>query len=178
MRRMLLLTALCVLGAVTVALPVSAQEGPVVAVDQESVDTVIGTETVMTVEISNSGTAPTGPLVAHLLVVDPAGGGSADAEDWTSELNRPLDSLAPDEAHTIEWDVAPIMAGDYRVLISVVPIDGGPPSVSPQIRFTVSQPDALVSGATLPVAIAVPVIAIGAALVTRRIERTVAHRPT
>ena len=178
MRR--LRTAIMVAGAVLfVAVPAGAVVQPVdVRIEPEAVDTIIGAQTPLTVTISNTGADPSGPLVAHLVVVDPKGGGSADAEDWTSALNRPLDGLAPGESIAIAWDVAPVMAGDYRVLVSVVPLGDGPPAVSTQVRFAVSQPGALVSGATLPVAVAVPLLTIGAAVLTGRIERHAAHRRT
>jgi hypothetical protein len=147
-----------------------------IQIEPATVDTVIGTETPLRVTITNPGSDRTGPLVAHLVVVDPNGGSSADAEDWTSTLNRPLDGLAPGESRSIAWDVAPVMAGAFRLMVSVVPLGEGPPAVSTQVRFGVSQPDVLVSGATLPVAIAMPLLAIGAAVLTGRAERRLARR--
>lgn len=173
----LLMSAALIGAALFVAAPAGAVTEPVeVQVEPATVDSVIGTETPLRVTITNPGSDPTGPLVAHLVVVDPRGGASADAEDWTSMLNRPLDGLAPGESVTISWDVAPVLAGRFRILVSVVPIGDAPPAVSAQVRFGVSQPDALVSGATLPVAIAMPLLAIGAAVLTGRAERRLAHR--
>jgi len=148
-----------------------------VAVEPPTADVTIGEEGILVVTITNHGQTSSGPLVAHLVVMDPKGGGSADAEDWTTELNRVVDSLAPAASHTIAWDTKPIMAGDYLVVITVAPVDpgNGSASVSPVVRFTVGQPSLLVSGATIPVSVAVPLVVVaGAVLVRWREQRRVA----
>ncbi len=155
------------LGAPALAQDVSVQVEPL------SVDVVIGEEGVLAVTITNDGDEATGPLVAQLVVMDPQGGGSADAEDWTSDLNRLIGSLPPGQNHTIGWDAKPIMRGEYLVVITVASVGPGGDLavVSPVVHYTVGQPNVLVSGATVPVSVAVPLALLVAALVLRRREQ-------
>lgn len=151
--------------------PGTAQE-LTVAVEPHSVEVVVGEEGTLDVTIANVGSGPSGPLVAHLVVIDPAGGGSADAEDWTTELNRLIDSLESGDSHTIAWDTKPIMQGTYLAVITVSPVTPSPEAAaaSPAIRFVVRQPNVLVSGVTVPVSAAVPVGLLAVALWARRRE--------
>ncbi len=166
--RLLVLSLLVLLAAA----PAAAQTLEV-GVSPVEIATEIGDEHALDVSIVNRGSQPTGPLVAHLVVIDPSGGGSADAEDWTGELNRPLSSLEAGESINLDWDIKPIMRGDFIALITVAPADRSPidPASSPAVYFAVTQPTLLVSGATVPVSIAVPLIILAFGWWLLRIER-------
>lgn len=170
MRTFLVLAAPLVLLAI--AAPASAQTLDI-GVSPVEISTEIGAEHVLAVSITNRRSEPTGPLVAHLVVIDPSGGASADAEDWTGELNRPLSSLAPGESISLDWDIKPIMRGDFIALITVASVDEASldPASSPAVYFMVTQPTLLVSGATVPVSIAVPLIILAIGWWMLRIER-------
>ncbi len=161
-----------VLVLLTIAVPASAQTLDV-GLSPVEISTEIGAEHLLAVSITNRDSQPTGPLVAHLVVIDPSGGASADAEDWTGELNRPLPSLAGGESVSLEWDVKPIMRGEFIALITVASADQGSidPASSPAVYFSVTQPTLLVSGATVPVSIAVPLIILAIGLWMVRAER-------
>ncbi|MDH3307386.1 MAG: hypothetical protein OEO77_07725 [Acidimicrobiia bacterium] len=153
------------------ALPAGATSELVVEIDRAEVATSVGTTETMVVTISNRGSDSTGPLLGHLLVVDPASSGSADAEDWTTDLTRPIGNLDAGGVAIVEWNVKPISSGDYHVLFSVVSESGGPAAISPSVVFRVSQPRGLVSGVTLPVSAAVPLLMLALAVAIRRRER-------
>lgn len=150
---------LVILVLLAVAVPASAQTLDI-GVSPVEISTEIGAEHMLAVSMTNRGSEPTGPLVAHLVVIDPSGGASADAEDWTGELNRPLSSLAAGESVRLDWDVKPIMRGEFIALITVAAAGPGSmePASSPAVYVSVTQPTLLVSGATVPVSITVPLI--------------------
>ncbi|MBT8200014.1 MAG: hypothetical protein KJO36_05800 [Acidimicrobiia bacterium] len=170
MRTFLVLAAPLVLLAI--AAPASAQTVDI-AVSPLEISTEIGAEHLLAVSITNRGSEPTGPLVAHLVVIDPSGGASADAEDWTGELNRPLTSLGAGESISLDWDIKPIIRGDFIALITVASVDDASldPASSPAVYFMVTQPTLLVSGATVPVSIAVPLIILAIGWWMLRTER-------
>lgn len=169
------LTALIVaVSAIVMLGSMAGAEGLAVEVQPDRFDVVIGQERNVEVTFTNLGEQPTGPLVAHLVVMDPAGGGSADAEDWTTELNRLLPSLAPGESQVVLWDTKPIMAGSYLVMITVAPTSPTSPigaAASNAVPFDVRQPNVLVSGATVPVAAATPVAVLILAVATAKREK-------
>lgn len=152
--------------------PTAVADQVVIDVSPLEIMTEIGSDHVLDVTISNTGSGPSGALIAHLVVIDPTGDASADAEDWTQGLSRRIDGLAAGESIDIAWDVKPIMPGDFIALISVASLDPtqAETSTSAAVRLTVSRPALLVSGATVPTAMAIPVVVLLVALWIRRRE--------
>lgn len=153
--------------------PAQAAQTLTVTSDRSSVTTQAGSTTFLPIAISNTGSEPSGPLVAHLLVVDPASDGSADAEDWTGQLTRRIESIAAGATTDLSWDIKPIKTGEYFVMIAVTPLDPGetPPVLSPNIVFDVSPPGALAFGSVIAVSSLVPLTLITVDSIMRRRQR-------
>ena len=146
-----------------------------VEISQDHVDAVLGDTTLLDVTVRNLSDRSTGPLLGHLVVVDPRAQGSADAEDWTDTLTMPIPGLDVGESTTVAWDATPISAGRFFVMIVVAAEDPGMgPGVSANTVFDVSESAESLQAAVLPVAIAGP-LAVGTIgwMVARRERRRV-----
>jgi hypothetical protein len=166
-----LLTATCLLISLF-PLPAHASSDLEVTVSGARFDTVLGDSETLEVEITNTGNDASGPLVGHLLVIDPNSDVSADAEDWTDELTRPLGSLAPGESTTIPWEVQPISTGEFFVMVAVAPVDStADPAVSATTVFRISGAEASLEASVISVALAAPLVLLAAAWGVRRSER-------
>ncbi len=166
-----MLAASCILMGL-LPVPAHAASDLELAVSANRFDTVLGESETLEVGITNVGAAPTGPLVGHLLVIDPDSDVSADAEDWSDELTRPLGSLAPGESTTILWEVQPISTGEFFVMVAVAPVDPtADPAVSATIVFNITGAEASVEGSVVSVAIVAPLVLLAAAWGVRRSER-------
>jgi hypothetical protein len=135
-------------------------------------DTVLGETETIQIEVTNAGAEPTGPLVGHLLVIDPDSNVSADAEDWTDELTRPLASLSPGESTTILWEVQPISTGDFFVMVALAPVDPSElPTITTTMVFSIVGAEASLEKSVVFVAIAVPLLLLAGAWGISRLER-------
>lgn len=152
-----------------------------VEIEQLQVDAVLGETVSLDVTILNVSDRPTGPLLGHLVVVDPAAEGSADAEDWTDTLTLALGGLESGESSEVVWDVTPISAGTFFVMIVVAPEDATlGPGISSSAVFAVAESADSLQAAVLPVAIVGP-LAVGGILWSvsrtenRRVRRLLAE---
>lgn len=146
-----------------------------VEIAQERVDAVLGETAILDVSLRNASDRSTGPLLGHLVVVDPGADGSADAEDWTDTITLRIPGLGPGESSEVSWDVTPISAGTFFVMIVVAPQDPAlGPGVSSNTVFDVAESAESLQATVLPIAIAGP-LAVGGVLWTllRRERRRV-----
>lgn len=166
-----MLSATCILIGL-LPVPAHASSDLEVTVSTDRFDTVLGVSETLEVEITNTGASPTGLLVGHLLVIDPDSSVSADAEDWTDELTRPLGSLPPETSVTFLWEVQPITTGEFLVMVAVAPVDPGRnPTISPSVLFSITRAEASLGGSVFVVAFGVPLLLLLLALRTRQMER-------
>jgi len=143
-----------------------------VEIGQDHVDAVLGETHVLEVTIRNEADRPTGPLLGHLVVVDPGAEGSADAEDWTDTLTVRIAGLDPGESSNAAWNVTPISAGKFLVMVVVAPEDPAlGPGVSANTVFDVVQSAGSLQASVLPIAIAGPLVVGGFLGILMRRER-------
>jgi hypothetical protein len=145
------------------------QDGIEVTVDENRADTAVGDRLNIRSTITNRGSTPTGPLVAHLNVATLDRDVYVDLEDWTARPTLELDSLAAGAGTPVSWDVQTVNAGRFKVYAVVLPKDDhrimGTTSartnslvVSPPVHVTVAGRRTLNAGGALPVALAVPLL--------------------
>jgi hypothetical protein len=185
MRRIVILFGL-VFG-VLLAWPVPALAAPPtveISIDPGEVDTVLGGEFTIMTEIRNTGTAATGPLLAHLSVASLQGGVYVDPEDWSPARSQDF-SLRPGESRTLTWNIQAVNAGSFAAYIVVVPYDPGVAgqeelAVSPLVALEVAPRTALGNATVLPLVIGLPVALGLLALGVRGRERLarVVRRPS
>lgn len=166
-----------ILFVVILAEPAAAAPVVEVEIAQDRVDAVLGETALLDVSLENVSNRSTGPLLGHLVVVDPGADGSADAEDWTDAITLQIPGLGAGESAVVSWDVTPISAGTFFVMVVVVPQDPALwPGVSSNTVFDVAKSAESLQAAVLPVAIAGP-LAVGGVLgaLSWRERRRVAH---
>lgn len=123
----------------------------------------VGEKLTVRARITNPGTGPTEPLVAHLNVATLDNRVYVDLEDWTASPTREVAPLAPSGDTVAEWEIQAVNVGDFDVYVAVVP--NGPASAgrgpvvasSPELVRVVERRTLSPQGA-LPVAIAVPLL--------------------
>ena len=175
----LLLTA----GAVTRA-PASAQEAGgraaasevLISVSASDVSAFAGDTFTFTSEITNTGSEPTPPLIAHLNIASLGQAVYVDPEDWSPQRTVSVAPIGPGSSATQSWTVNPILKGDVAVYVVVLPdspslATTGPLIASPAIHVHVEQQRTLNPGGVLPIVLAVPgviAVAFAALRVARR----------
>ena len=165
--------------AVTQA-PVSAQGDSggaaasevVVSVSATDVSALAGDTFTFTSEITNTGSEPTPPLVAHLNIVSLDQSVYVDPEDWSPQRTVGIAPIASGASTTQSWTVNPILKGDVAVYVVVLPASPSlattsPPIASPAIRVRVDEQRSLNPGGVLPIVIAVPGVLAGAFVILR-----------
>lgn len=151
-----------------------ADAAPVVEVEipRDRVETVLGDTVQLDVLLRNASDRPTGPLLGHLVVVDPMADGSADAEDWTRTLTRPIEGVGPGDSSSVTWDITPISAGRFFVMVVVVPEEPDlEPGVSSNVVVDVAESEESLQASVLPIAIAGPLVVGGLLWALLRRER-------
>jgi hypothetical protein len=135
------------------------------------VSTVLGGRFMITTEVKNTGSAPTGPILAHLNVASIEGTVYVDPEDWSSERSQQL-SLKPGESHRLSWEIQAVNSGRFAAYVVIVPFGGTVKGnealqISPLVKVDVAPRSTLTAGGTLPVVLIMPLligVAAGAAL--------------
>ena len=94
--------------------------------------------------------------------------------DWSPERSQEVDTLAPGASAEQDWFVDTILAGNYMVYMTIVPIPSSPDTTSQTvsskgIHVTVNEFNKTNPGGVLPVAIGIPIaLMVGAVLIRRR----------
>jgi uncharacterized membrane protein len=173
------LIMIMLLAGVLSGLPAPALADPLnltVLAQPPTVSTVLGDRFLITTEVKNAGSAPTGEILAHLNVASIAGDVYVDPEDWSSNRSQQL-SLKPGESRKLTWEIQAVNSGRFAAYVVVVPFGGSvdgneAPKVSEMVTVDVAQRSTLTAGGALPVVIVVPVlIGLAAAAALFRLRR-------
>ena len=148
---------LMLLAGVLSGLPTLAVAGPLnlsVMAEPPTVSTVLGGRFVITTVVKNTGTAPTGQILAHMNVASIEGDVYVDPEDWSSNRSRQL-SLEPGESRKLSWEIQAVNSGRFAAYVVVVPfgssVNGNEDlRVSELVRVEVAQRSTLTAGGALP----------------------------
>jgi hypothetical protein len=133
-----------------------------VVAEPAHVDTVLGGRFMITTEITNTGAAPSGEILAHLNVASIEGSVYVDPEDWSSHRSQQL-SLKPGESRKLSWEIQAVNAGHFAAYVVVVPfgnkVAGNEPlTISPLVDVDVATRSTLTAGGALPVVVIVPLL--------------------
>jgi hypothetical protein len=140
------------------ALPITVT----VAMEPTQVSTVLGGRFNIQTEVTNTGTATTGALLAHLNVASIEGSVYVDPEDWSANRSQQLE-LQPGETRRLVWEVQAVNSGTFAAYVVVLPFgDTGAAAeklvVSPLVKLEVAPRSTLNAGGTLPVVLLVPIM--------------------
>ena len=133
-----------------------------VTLDQSRVSTTVGARLRVTSHIANTGSTPTDPLVAHLNVAS-LDGVYTDLEDWSADVTRAVDPIAPGSRESLLWEFQAVNTGEFDVYVAVMPnglasAGRGPLVVSPPLHITVGERRPLNAAGALPVVLLVPLL--------------------
>jgi hypothetical protein len=170
MRRALRLAAalvpmLVLAGAITgpvSAVPASAP-GVQIAFDRATVVLGVGDRFALPSVLTNTGTAPSEPMLAHLNVASLTDDVYVDPEDWSASRSKQVPSIPPAGSIFLDWQLQAVNAGSFDVYVALLPngqasAGAGPLVVSPPVHLTVAARKSLSAGGALPVALAVPIL--------------------
>ena len=126
------------------------------------VETVLGDRFMITTEITNTGRAPSGEILAHLNVASIEGSVYVDPEDWSPDRSQQL-SLKPGESRKLIWEIQAVNAGQFAAYVAVVPFGGEVAGkenlvISPLVALDVASKSTLTAGGALPVVVIVPLL--------------------
>jgi hypothetical protein len=152
-------------GALTwLAAPALAAEPLSVKVTAEpaQIETVLGGRFMIATEVTNTGTAPSGEILAHLNVASIEGSVYVDPEDWSSDRSQEL-SLQPGESQKLSWELQAVNAGHFAAYVVVVPYGSRVAGseellISPLVNVAVASRSTLTAAGALPVVISVPLL--------------------
>jgi uncharacterized membrane protein len=152
--------------------PATASATVEVAVARSRIDSTVGQYLNISSTITNSGSEPTGKLIAHLNVAS-LNDVYVDLEDWTAAPTQSLPPLGPGESTEVSWDIQAVNAGTFTVYAVVLPGGSASLSASPPIHVEVAGRRTLSAGGALPIALVVPLL-LGVAVfaVRRRLRAT------
>jgi uncharacterized cupredoxin-like copper-binding protein len=126
------------------------------------VSKALGDRFTLETEVTNTGAAPSGALLAHLNVASIEGGVYVDPEDWSADRSQELE-LQPGETRRLSWEIQAVNSGSFAAYVVVLPFDptaAGAESlaVSPLVKLDIAPRSTLNAGGTLPVVLLVPVL--------------------
>jgi hypothetical protein len=149
----------------------AASAAPVLSatVDRARISTQLGRSFEVRSTITNSGTSAASGLVAHLSVLSLREDPYVDPEDWSPRRVVFLDPIPAGGARSLTWRMTAVNAGTFGVYVTVLPAGGGarPAPNTPTIAVRVAQRRTLDAGGILPLAIAIPALLGGLAIVLR-----------
>jgi hypothetical protein len=133
-----------------------------VVAEPAHIETVLGGRFMITTEITNTGTAPSGEILAHLNVASIEGSVYVDPEDWSPSRSQQL-SLRPGESRKLTWEIQAVNAGHFAAYVVVVPfgdkvVGKEPLMISPLVDVEVATKPTLTAGGALPVVVLVPLL--------------------
>jgi uncharacterized cupredoxin-like copper-binding protein len=154
----LLLALLTCIPTRALAVPESVR----VVMEPTQVSTVLGGRFALETEVTNTGTASTGALVAHLNVASIEGSVYVDPEDWSADRSQELE-LQPGETRSLVWEVQAVNSGTFAAYVVVLPFGNHGMAaedlvVSPLVKLEVAPRSTLNAGGTLPVVLLVPAL--------------------
>jgi hypothetical protein len=146
-------------------LPAAAHAEPInveVVADPPVVSTVLGDHFEITSEVKNTGSAPTGEILAHLNVASIEGTVYVDPEDWSPNRSQQL-SLQPGESKELTWEIQAVNPGHFAAYVVVVPFGSSVAGnedlkISQLVNVDVAPRTTLSAGGALPVVVAVPLL--------------------
>jgi hypothetical protein len=152
--------------------PATASATVEVAVSESRISGTVGQYLNIKSTVTNTGSSPTGSLIAHLNVAS-LNNVYVDLEDWTAAPTQSLAPLGPGESTEVSWDVQAVNAGVFNLYAVVLPNGSQSLSVSPPIHVEVAGRRTLSAGGALPIALIVPIL-LGVAVfaVRRRLRNT------
>ena len=163
MTRTVLLASLLVALFACSAAPAWAAPLPVeITPHPTHVATVLGGRFTITTQVANTGSAPTGDVLAHLNIASMQDEVYVDPEDWSSSRSQSL-TLQPGESRTLSWDIQAVNAGRFAAYVVVLP-EGSEVSgaeglvVSPLVKVDVEARSAMSESGVLPVVLAIPLL--------------------
>jgi hypothetical protein len=133
-----------------------------VIVEPVHLETVLGGRFMITTEITNTGAAPSGEILAHLNVASIEGSVYVDPEDWSPNRSQQL-SLEPGERQKLSWEIQAVNAGHFAAYVVVVPFGSNVAGnealmISPLVDVDVASRSTLSAGGALPVVVMVPLL--------------------
>jgi hypothetical protein len=133
-----------------------------VIVEPVHLETVLGGRFMITTEITNTGAAPSGEILAHLNVASIEGSVYVDPEDWSPNRSQQL-SLEPGERQKLSWEIQAVNAGHFAAYVVVVPFGSNVAGnealmISPLVDVDVASKSTLTAGGALPVVVMVPLL--------------------
>jgi hypothetical protein len=163
MRKSLALAGLLV--GILSGLSVPAMAKPLtvdIVVEPTHIQTALGEEFSIETKIRNTGSANSGPLLAHLNVASLDNSVYVDPEDWSSERSQDL-SLQPGESRTLTWELQAVNSGHLAAYVVVLPATKTAAGqedlvVTPLVRLDVAPRSTLTGGGALPVVLGVPLL--------------------
>ena len=158
---MLLVGALLPAGANADAGTGGGVAGPIeVAMDRTAATGILGDHLTVRSTITNTGAAPTGPLIAHLDVVSLRNDVYVDPEDWSATRTVDVESLAPGARTALSWTVHNVNDGEFDLYVVLLPrgATAGPLVVSPPVRLAVAGRQTVNPGNSLGVVVTVPAV--------------------
>ena len=175
MRRRALALASLLVGLLA-GMPSPAVAAPItvtVVMEPARVATVLGGRFTLETEVTNTGTTPSGALLAHLNVVSIEGSVYVDPEDWSAARSQEL-ALQPGEKRMLSWEVQAVNSGSFAAYVVVLPFGNTTAAAeklvtSPLVKLEVAPRSTLNPAGTLPVVLLVPVL-LGFAAATARLR--------
>jgi hypothetical protein len=161
MRRGAFLASMLIILLMIISAPASAAPVTVkVAPDQSHVSTVLGGRFILKTELTNTGSTPTGTVLAHLNVASVQGDVYVDPEDWSPARSQEI-SLQPGESRTLSWDIQAVNSGTFAAYVVVLPfgeeVAGTEDlAVSPLVKLDVATRPTASAGVALPLVILIP----------------------
>ena len=148
-----------------VCTPTPAMAVPItvtVVMEPAQVSTVLGGRFTLETEVTNTGTAASGALLAHLNVASLEGSVYVDPEDWSADRSQELE-LQPGETRRLSWEIQAVNSGSFAAYVVVLPFGNKSAAsetlvVSPLVKLEVAPRSTLNAGGTLPVVLLVPLL--------------------
>ena len=133
-----------------------------VTAEPARVETVLGGRFMITTELTNTGAAPTGVILAHLNVASIEGSVYVDPVDWSANRSQQL-SLEPGESQKLSWELQAVNAGHFAAYVVVVPFGSEVAGneellISPLVNIAVASRSTLTAQGALPIVISIPLL--------------------
>lgn len=169
LKRSSMVNLLCLLGLLaapamtTQAQTVVPQADLQIAISTASQQVKTGDSFDFTTTVTNHNSAPSGPLVVAMNLVNLGDGDPVDPEDWSPERTQSIEPLASGQSADLTWTINAILEGNYLAYMVVVPEPDSVettslPVASQGIHLTVQQFSPLNPGGVAPVAFGTPVL--------------------
>jgi uncharacterized cupredoxin-like copper-binding protein len=133
-----------------------------VVMEPTQVSMALGGRFTLETEVTNTGTASTGRLLAHLNIASIQGSVYVDPEDWAGDRSQEFE-LQPGETRRLSWQVQAVNSGRFGGYVVVLPFDQAAAAaealaVSPLVKIAVAPRSTLNAGESLPAVLVVPAL--------------------